>query len=72
MDFSNSHAGAQSRCPYCGNVEYARCGKCWELAGYSDQGNFVCDYYDGCGLVNGYIDRLEIDRLEGNRIRFQR
>ena len=59
MDLSNSRTGPQYRCPYCGNREFVRCGRCRKLTCYSGKGNFTCDHCGNTGEVKGTIDSLE-------------
>ena len=62
IDLSNSRTGPQYKCPYCGNTEFVRCGKCKKLTCYSGKGIFVCDHCGNKGEVNGTIDSLEGDK----------
>lgn len=58
----NSRTGPQYKCPYCGNTEFVRCGRCGKLTCYSGEGEFVCDHCSNVGGVNGSIDSIEGER----------
>lgn len=62
IDMSNTRVGPQYKCPYCGNYDFVRCGRCHKLTCYSGSGKFVCDHCGNTGDVNGTIDSLEGDR----------
>lgn len=66
INLSGSRTGPQYRCPYCGNTDFVRCGKCKQLTCYSGSGIFSCEYCGNSGEVSGTIDSLE-----GNRRRSQ-
>ena len=62
IDISNSRTGPQYKCPYCGNREFVRCGRCHKLTCYSGGGKFTCDHCGNVGDVTGTIDILEGNR----------
>ncbi len=59
IDISNSRVGPQYKCPYCGNTDFVRCGRCHKLTCYSGGGKFTCDHCGNVGDVTGTIDTLE-------------
>lgn len=62
VDISNSRTGPQYKCPYCGNRDFVRCGKCRALTCWNGKGNFTCDACGNHGSVSGTIDSLEGSR----------
>lgn len=62
INLGNSRTGPQYKCPYCGNTEFVRCGKCRKLTCYSGRGTFHCEHCGHSGEVTGYIESLEGDR----------
>lgn len=59
IDIGQSRTGPQYRCPYCGNKDYVRCGKCKKLTCYSGDGDFECASCGNIGTVTGVIDNIE-------------
>lgn len=62
IDISNSRTGPQYKCPYCGNRNYVRCGRCKKLTCYSGNSTFTCDHCGNVGEVTGTIETIEGDR----------
>ncbi len=59
VDFAKMRTGPQYKCPYCGNKDFVRCGKCHALTCYDDSGVFTCAFCGHSGRVTGVIDSLE-------------
>lgn len=62
IDLLKSRIGPQYKCPFCGNKEFVRCGKCAKLTCYSGMGMFKCDYCGNTGNVDGTIGIIEGDK----------
>ena len=59
-DISSSRTGPQYKCPWCGDVNFVRCGKCHKLTCYDDSGTFHCAHCSNSGKVTGYIENIDV------------
>lgn len=62
MDLGRTRTGPQYRCPWCGNKDYVRCGRCGNLTCYRD-GDFECAYCGNVGKVTGTISADQMKKL---------
>lgn len=61
IDLGGARTGPQYKCPYCGNIDFVRCGACSKLTCYLGSGKFRCDHCGNTGEVTGTIESLEGD-----------
>lgn len=66
-DISEARVGPQYECPWCGNTNFVRCGKCQKLTCYDNSGYFECAHCSNKGKVTGHIDNIDVSHTGGGQ-----
>ena len=65
VDVSSARTGPQYRCPYCGNGNFVRHGKCGKFTCMPDNtDDFRCAYCNERGKITGTIEKLDKVRFD--------